>query len=352
MSAVPEPPAHAISYPLQPPDCGAFTQVVPGLWWIRLPLAGPLANINVWALQDGAGWTLVDTGVGSEATAAAWEQLLGQPPFARQLERVIVTHMHPDHVGMAGWFTRRFDVLLWITRLEYLSCRVAASDTGREPPGDAIRFYRAAGWDEPALAAYGERFGRFGRRIQPLPDSYRRLRDGERIRIGADDWEVIVGTGHSPEHACLYCAARQLLISGDQVLPRISSNVSVQPMEPQADPMADWLASLGKLRARIPDDVLVLPSHNECFRGLHARLAQLEGGQQDALRKLRERLAEPRRVIDVFDVLFRRPIDPADASLLGMATGETVACLNHLIARGEAVRERRDGVDWYRLTPT
>jgi glyoxylase-like metal-dependent hydrolase (beta-lactamase superfamily II) len=341
-----------LSYPLTAPAPGGCTEAAPGLWWIRLPLAGPLAHINVWALQQGDGWTLVDTGVGTEATVAAWEKLLEDPPFAGPLKRVLVTHMHPDHVGMAGWFTRRCHVPLWITRLEYLSCRVAASDTGREPPDDAIRFYRVAGWDEPALAAYRERFGRFGRRIQPLPDSYRRLHEGERIRIGSDDWEVIVGTGHSPEHACLYCAQRKLLISGDQVLPRISSNVSVQPMEPQADPMADWLASLAKLRARVPDDVLVLPSHNECFLGLHARLTQLESGQHEALRKLRDRLSQPRRVIDVFDALFKRAIDPCDASLLGMATGETVACLNYLIARGEAIREQREGVDWYRLTPT
>jgi glyoxylase-like metal-dependent hydrolase (beta-lactamase superfamily II) len=339
-----------LEYPLAAPAAGAFAEIEPGLWWVRLPLAGALGHVNVWAVEDGEGWTLVDTGIGADTTVAAWEQLLAASPFTRPLQRVIVTHMHPDHVGMAGWFTRRFDVPLWMTRLEYLSCRVAASDTGRAPPPDALRFYRAAGWDAAALQAYGERFGRFGQRIQPMPDSFRRIADGERIRIGADEWEVIVGTGHSPEHACLYCPARKLLISGDQVLPRISSNVSVQPMQPGADPMDDWLASIAKLRARVVDDVLVLPSHNECFRGLHERLEQLATGQEEALRKLRERLREPRRVVDVFESLFRRPIDPGDSALLGMATGESVACLNYLMGRGEAVRESRDGVDWWRLT--
>ncbi|MBC5767026.1 MBL fold metallo-hydrolase [Ramlibacter albus] len=341
--------AEALSFPIPAPANGGFTPVAPGVWWVRLALPGPLALINVWALEDGDGWTLVDTGVGSQASIDAWEQLLREPPFNRPLKRVIVTHMHPDHVGMAGWFTRRFDVPLWMTRLEYLQCRVAASDTGREPPRDALRFYRAAGWDDAAMAAYKERFGKFGRNIQPMPDSYHRIVDGERIRIGASDWEVVTGTGHSPEHACLYCADRGLLISGDQVLPRISSNVSVQPMEPDANPMADWLASIAKLRSRIGDDVLVLPSHNECFRGLHARLAQLEESQHEALDKLRVVLVEPKRVVDVFGALFRRPIAPDNASLLGMATGETVACLNYLIARGEAVREVRDGVAWFGL---
>lgn len=339
-----------LTYPLAAPADGAFTPVAEGVWWVRLPLPGPLKHINVWALEDGDGWTLVDTGMGSEATIECWESLLRQQPFRRPLRRIVVTHMHPDHVGMAGWFTRRFGVGLWITRLEYLSCRVAASDTGREPPPDALDFYRAAGWDADALAAYRARFGRFGRHIQPMPDSYRRITDGERLRIGQHEWEVVTGRGHSPEHACLLCPSLGLLISGDQVLPRISSNVSVQPMEPGANPMADWLASLAKLRERVPDEVLVLPAHNECFRGLHARLAQLEAGQHDALDKLRERLAQPCRVIDVFGALFRRKIEPDDASLLGMATGETVACLNYLIARGEVLRERREGVDWYRVT--
>jgi glyoxylase-like metal-dependent hydrolase (beta-lactamase superfamily II) len=339
-----------VSYPVTAPAEGGFTLVAPGVWWVRIALPGPLVRINVWALEDGDGWTLVDTGVGSPASIGTWERLLRESPLDRPLKRVIVTHMHPDHVGMAGWFTRRFGVALWMTPLEYLQCRVASSDTGREPPPDAIRFYRAAGWDDAALTAYRGRFGRFGRNIQPMPDSFQRLADGDRIRVGTSEWEVVTGNGHSPDHACLYCADRKLLISGDQVLPRISSNVSVQPLEPQANPMAGWLGSIVKLRLRVPDDVLVLPAHNECFAGLHLRLKQLESDQHAALDKLRGRLAEPRRVIDVFDVLFRRVIDPANPSLLGMATGETVACLNYLMARGEVVRESRDGVDWYGRT--
>jgi glyoxylase-like metal-dependent hydrolase (beta-lactamase superfamily II) len=340
--------APLLTYPIAAPAIGGVTEVAPGVRWVRLPLAGPLGHINVWALADGDGWTLVDTGVGSPDSIAAWEALLATPPFARPLRRVIVTHMHPDHVGLAGWFTRRFGVPLWMSRLEYLTCRVTAADTGREPPPDALRFYRAAGWDDAQLAAYRERFGRFGRYIHAMPDSYQRLSDGQRLRIGDGDWEVVAGNGHSPEHSCLNDAGRKLLISGDQVLPRISSNVSVHAMEPDADPMADWLASLARLRSRVPDDVLVLPSHNDCFRGLHARLDQLAREQEEALEKLREGLREPKRVVDVFPCLFRRPIAPGDASLLGMATGEAVACLNHLLRRGEITRRDEAGVDWYR----
>jgi glyoxylase-like metal-dependent hydrolase (beta-lactamase superfamily II) len=337
-----------VSYPLALPRRGETTEVAPGVRWIRLPLPFRLNHINVWALDDGAGWTLVDTGTRTEETVSTWEDLMSRPPLDAPLTRVIVTHMHPDHVGMAGWLTRKFGVKLWISSLEYLHCRALVADSGREAPADALRFYREAGWGEAALEGYRARFGGFGKHVYALPDSYQRLSDGQKLRIGAHEWEVVAGNGHSPEHSCLYCAELKLLISGDQVLPKISSNVSVYPIEPDANPMADWLASLDRLQARVPDDVLVLPAHNDCFHGLHVRLAHLRDGQHEALDRLRELLAEPKRVIDVFPALFRRPIAESDASQLGLATGEAIACLNYLVHRGDAVKELRDGVAWYR----
>jgi glyoxylase-like metal-dependent hydrolase (beta-lactamase superfamily II) len=222
------------------------------------------------------------------------------------------------------------------------------SDTGREAPADATEFFRRAGWGEAAIETYRARFGGFGKHIHVLPDSYRRLSDGETLTIGEHEWRVVVGNGHSPEHACLHCPDLTVLISGDQVLPRISSNVSVFPVEPDADPMADWLASLHKLRRSVPDDVLVLPSHNECFRGLHARIDALLRGQERSLSRLRRTLQEPRRAVDVFASLFARNIAESDVALLGMATGESLACLNYLVNRGEAIREiDGDGIAWY-----
>jgi glyoxylase-like metal-dependent hydrolase (beta-lactamase superfamily II) len=256
---------------------------------------------------------------------------------------------------MAGWLTRKFACRLWMTRLgmtrlEYLTCRTLNADTGREAPEDGVRFSRQCGWPEEAIDVYRARFGGFGRYLHPLPDSYRRLSDGETLRIGAYDWQVIVGRGHSPEHACLVSASLGVLISGDQVLPKISSNVSVFPTEPDADPLGEWVASLGRLRATLGDGLLVLPAHGEPFRGLHARLDRLGHGHERGLQRLRRSLAEgPRRAIDVFGALFARPID-GQGDLLGMATGESLAHLNHLIARGEArVDTDADGVRWYRL---
>jgi glyoxylase-like metal-dependent hydrolase (beta-lactamase superfamily II) len=362
----------ALRYPFtQLPVKGERLEVAPGVHWIRMPLPYALNHINLWALDDGdAGSAVVDTGVCTDETMQLWQRLFTQPSgdasgsgsassstagtSTHAPTRVFVTHMHPDHVGMAGWMTRRFGVSLWMTRLEYLTCRVLASDTGREAPADGIEFYRRAGWPDAALQTYRVRFGGFGKHIHALPDSYHRLHDGEVIRIGAHDWRVIIGSGHSPEHACLHCPALKLLISGDQVLPRISSNVSVYPTEPDADPMSDWLASIAKLRREIPDaqgEVLVLPAHNEPFYGLHARLDALERGQHVALTRLKRTLAaRPRRAIDVFGALFGRAIESTDVALLGMATGESLACLNHLMHAGQVHREiDQDGVAWYRM---
>lgn len=344
-----EKPLDVPTYPFEhAPKHGQTVEIAPGLLWMRKPLPPPLSHINTWAIEDGNGWAAVDTGMQSSETAAAWSAAIDGALHQRPITRVIGTHMHPDHIGMAGWLTRRFNCRLWMTRLEYLTCRVLVADTGREAPGEGVEFYRRAGWDANAIDQYRARFGDFGKAVYRLPDSYRRIVDGERIAIGRHEWRVVVSSGHSPEHASLYCPALHVLISGDQVLPRISSNVSVFPTEPDADPLADWLDSLTHLARNVPDDVLVLPSHNEPFRGLHSRLHSLTNGHLRGLDRLRKALAEPKRVIDLFGALFARNVY-TDPDLLGMATGECIAHLNHLIARGEARVERGDdGVDRYR----
>jgi glyoxylase-like metal-dependent hydrolase (beta-lactamase superfamily II) len=328
------------------PSEAAGVEVAPGVTWLRMPLEGPLGFINVWAIAEEGGCAIVDTGIGGADTVQAWRKAFNGPLQGRRATRVFATHMHPDHIGMAGWLTRKYGCRLWITRLEFLTCRSLAADTGREAPEDAIRFYRAAGWDAEALETYRARFGFFGKMLHALPDSFHRMRDGDEIVIGERTWRVVVGCGHSPEHACLYCPELKLLISGDQVLPRISPNVAVFPTEPDANPLAEWLASLARIKGEVPDDVLVLPAHRDPFHGLHARIDDLIAGHEQGLEALRKLLAEPKRVADVFPALFRRTIDE---QTLGMATGESLAHLNYLLARGEVTRAADgQGVDWYR----
>ena len=357
MSANPAP----LEYPFAaPPATASAIEVAPGVLWMRMPMPFRLDHINIWAIRDSApadgrgddrtdGWAIVDTGLQTAESIDAWRALFaaGGALAGARITRVIVTHMHPDHVGMAGWLAGKFNVRLAMTRLEYLHCRVLLDDTGRAVPDEGVRFYARSGWDADSLEMYRVRFGDFGRWIHKLPDSYVRLADGQRLVIGGHVWEVVVGAGHSPEHACLLCRDLGIFISGDQVLPRISSNVSVFPTEPEADPLSDWMSSIERIRERVEPSVLVLPAHNEPFRGLHLRLDALANGHLVGLDKLRERLAQPQRVVDVFSALFRRPI--GSGRELTLASGESIAHLNYLIGRGEAERTLGDdGVYWYR----
>jgi len=337
----------ALDYPFDTPEgAGPAAEVAPGVFWVRMALPFALKWINLWLLRDGEGWAVVDTGVGMEASRDTWRTVFDAMLGGRPVTRVICTHMHPDHVGLAGWICRRFDAALWMTRLEYITCRMLVADTGREAPEEGVSFYRAAGWDEAALDQYRARFGGFGKAVSRLPERYRRMSDGDVLDIDGRAWRVLVGNGHSPEHACLVCDELGVVLSGDQLLPRISSNVSVFPTEPDADPLTDWLTSCARLRAALPPDVLVLPAHNEPFRGAHPRLDELISGHERMLARLESRLSEaPRRVVDLFGCMFARPIGP---ELIGMATGETIAHLNCLIGRGLVVRQcGADGVDQY-----
>ena len=326
-----------LTYPCgDPPEAGGVREIAPGVHWVRMPLPFALQWINLWLIEDGEGFTLVDTCVATEPVRAHWREIFARVLEGRPITRVIVTHMHPDHIGLAGWITRKFDCRLWMSRLEYVSCRMLLGDTGREAPPEAIKFYREAGWDEDALDSYRVRFGGFGRVVSRLPDGYRRIVDGEDIEIGGKPWRVVVGNGHSPEHVCLWQKDLALLISGDQVLPRISSNVSVFPTEPDADPLDDWITSCAKLRDTVTGDPLVLPAHNEPFHGLHVRLDHLIEGHERALTRIASRLAqEDKRVPDLVGALFARKIGN---DILNMATGEAIAHLNCLIGRGKAER--------------
>lgn len=330
------------------PEVGETIEVAAGVHWLRMPLPFSLEWINLWLVDDGEkGWTIVDTGIATDETKAAWRKLFDEKLGGRPVWRILITHMHPDHIGLAGWISRKFPgAELWISRLEYLTCRTLVNDTGREAPAAGINFYKAAGWTQDNIDHYKSRFGLFGRAVTQLPDAFHRLEDKDVFEMAGKQWQVVTGNGHSPEHSCLFCPDLNVFIAGDQLLPRISSNVSVFPTEPKADPLRDWLASCEKLKTAVPADVLVLPAHNEPFTGAHDRLNHLIRGHEVALKRLKQRLGqEPRRVVDVFPAIFGRKITD---SVLGMATGEAIAHLNCLIERGEAACQYdADGIAWY-----
>lgn len=336
-----------LTYPLgrEGPGAGEAIPIADGVAWARLPMPGSLKHINVWLLDDGEGIAIVDTGIDLPASREAWEALFEGPIAGRSVTRIICTHFHPDHIGLAGWLTERFGVPLWMTRDEWLFARMLTADVRPAPPREAVAYWRAAGWSEERIAEEAAKgWGRFASYVSPVPASFVRIQDGERLRIGSRDWRVVVGNGHCPEHACLIDEGEGLMIAGDQVLPRITSNVSLSLSEPKGDPLGDWLASIAKLK-RLPDSLLVLPSHGEPFTGLHARLDALAHGHADRLDALHAHLAEPRRAVDCFSILFGRKIDDG---VLGLATGEALAHLRHLEVEGRAAREVRDGVHWYR----
>ena len=338
--------AAAIQYEfVDKPVHGQTMEIAPGVYWLRMPLPFALEHINLWLFADGDGWVVVDTGLGDDASRGIWRHTFDDAMDGRPIKHVVVTHMHPDHVGCAGWLARHFDVDLWMTRGEYAICRLLVADTGNPAPKTALDFYTAAGYSDKQLDRYKKAFGSFGRYVSPLPESYRRLSDGMREAVGDHDWEVIVGRGH---YACFFSEEFNLLVSGDQILPSISSNVSVFPIEPEANPLHDWITSLRDIRERIPADVLVLPAHGKPFRGAHERIDALIAEHLQRLDALLEFCAQPRRVVDTFPALYRARINKEN---LMFATGEAIAHLHYLMNKQQiAVEQDVDGVNWFVAT--
>jgi glyoxylase-like metal-dependent hydrolase (beta-lactamase superfamily II) len=328
--------AAALDFPLEPPEPGAVREVACGVFWLRLPLPMALDHVNIHALADGDGWTLIDTGLDTAPTREIWAALLAGPLAGRPVRRVVVTHHHPDHIGLAGWFQARGAELL-TTRIAWLLARMLTLDRQDRPTPQALAFWRDAGMPAAMIAAKAaERPFNFADVVAPLPVGFTRIAEGDRLRIGGRDWRVRTGEGHAPEHATLW-SDDGLVLGGDQFLPGISANIGVYPTEPAADPLAEWLASIARFAPLATVSQLVLPGHKRPYRGLPARLAAMAADHAAALGRLEAHLAEPRRAAECFVPLFGRTVE-GGAYMLALV--ETVAHLNHLLRRG-AVRRRR-----------
>jgi glyoxylase-like metal-dependent hydrolase (beta-lactamase superfamily II) len=340
------PPLH---FPVAaPPQPGRTLPVAPGIEWLRMPLPFALDHINLWLIEDGDGWTIVDTGYAMPETTALWEQIFVDRLGGRPITRIVVTHHHPDHIGLAGWLCERWQIPLWATEKEWLFARML---TGNSDDAADLRraFGHRAGLDEAANEIFAEHHRGYRRGVPSVPASFQRLSDGSEVEIGGRVWRVIVGEGHSPELACLYCAETGVLIAGDQVLPKISPNVSVHAYEPNGNPLARFLRSLDRLRAAVPPETLVLPSHNLPFFGLHTRIDALAAHHKARCKEVVAACDRRRSAQELLPVLFQRPLDRHQTAF---ALGEALAHLHYLEARGELARvPGEDGVARFIRTP-
>lgn len=334
MTAAPRPEGIRHPWP-EPPPQGEAVEVAEGVLWMRLPLPMRLDHVNAYALADADGWTVVDTGFDTNRTRAIWRRLLSGPLAGAPVARVLATHQHPDHIGLAGWFVEEHGAELWTSRTAWLFARMLALDVQERATPQQIDFWRRAGMDEDRLAQRAaERPWNTADVVHPLPLGYRRLRDGQALRLGGRGWTVVTGEGHAAEHLTLWSDSDNLVIGGDQLLPGISPNLGVYPTEPGADPVGDWLDSCARMAARAEERHLVLPGHKLPFTGLPQRLAQLAENHESALRRLAGALAQsPRTAVGCFDLLFGRRIGDGE---YGLALVEAVAHLNALRARGQA----------------
>lgn len=338
----------ALDYPFDtPPAPGATLVLAPGVHWVRMPLPFPPDHINLWLLADGDGWTIVDAGFSLDETKVHWESVFTTTLAGRPVTRVIVTHFHPDHIGLADWLCTRWSAPLWMTAMEWATARAVHGQGSQADIESRVAFYRSHGATDALLSETSKPSNFYRRGVPAVPPSFHRIRAGTAVRIGGHEWRPIIGRGHAPEHACLYCPDLGVLIGGDILLPRISPNVSVWPAEPMANPLREYLDSLSAFRD-LPDDTLVLPAHGLPYRGLHARIATLKAHHAERLDALAAAIAaRPMSAVDCFPLLFRREIGP---NVIGLATGEAVAHLRYLEVEGRARRDKDENGVW-RFSP-
>lgn len=331
-----------VTYPFpEVPNGGEMTEVASGVFWIRMPLPFKLNHINLWLLKDEDGWTIVDTGINTDDVRTHWQTLFDGPLKNSPIKKIIVTHFHPDHVGLAGWLCDKFGLELHMTLGEWGMARNLKLETSEQNHTYLSQFYKRAGFGPDLMALIKERSVSYPSRICVPPAGIKRIKSGQVLTIDGARWEIMIGTGHSPEHACLYCAEKNVLISGDQILPRISPNISIWPQEPTADPLAEFLDSL-KLFGHLPEDTLVLPSHDKPFLGLRNRLNDLAHHHEERLEECFSACATPSTGLEVLKQIFTRELD---SHQVFFAIGETLAHIHHLEQQGRLQRNcNTDGV--------
>lgn len=327
-----------------PPASGEAIEVAKGVLWMRLPLPMKLDHVNVYALDEGDSWTIVDTGFSSKKSKEIWRDLLAGPLAGKPVGRVVVTHYHPDHIGLAGWFQSEFGAELVTTRTSWLFARMLTLDVQSVPVPETMAFYRTAGMDPEVYdKRSGERPFNFGDVVDPLPLGYTRVGQDSVIKMGGRTWDVHIGNGHAPEHATFWSRDDNLVLAGDQILSSISPNIGVYATEPMADPIGEWIEACERLAINARDDHLVLGGHKLPFIGLPFRMRQLIDNHHGALERLLKFIETPKAAGDCFAPLFKRSIGDAE---YGLALVESVAHLSHLHQTGLATRALRGDGAW------
>lgn len=333
-----------LEYPFtEAPEFGKTIEIAPGVLWLRMPLPMALDHINLYLVEADEGWYIVDTGIKGDEVQAHWETIFKTALGDKPVIGIVVTHMHPDHLGQAGWLEQRWNAPLHMTQGEYFTGCTFCAGPGKQMPILARQFYEHAGYSEDEIQGMRQRAAGFASIVEPMPGAFIRLMDEDQLQWGDRQLKVVVGRGHSPEHACLLDADNGLLFSGDQIIATITSNVSVMPIEPQANPLKLWLESHKKMMS-LPEDVLVLPAHGLPFRGVRERLQQLIDHHEDHIAALEEACLEAQPAMALLPVLFKRELDDFERSL---ALGECIAHLHLMLNRGIIERLLIDGVYHY-----
>lgn len=319
-----------LDYPIPVLRPGELHPVAPGVHWLRMRLPYRLNHVNIWILEDGGDITVVDTGMNMPESRATWEAVLAESFGGRRIGRVIGTHYHSDHIGLAAWLCARFDAPLSMSRIEWATARGLGIDATPELMDVQKRFYRGLGYPENWLGHLEAAGNAYAAKVIPVPPVLHRLKADDRLEIGGRAWRVILAPGHSPAMVCLYSETDRLLISGDHILPSITPNISIYPSEPDADPLSEYLASFGPFRA-LPDDTLALASHGRPFRGLHARIDEIEAHHAERLERVLAACRTPKSVVDMLEVLFAAGLTDHERVI---ASGEALAHVRHLQSRG------------------
>ena len=315
------------------PAEGEPFEVVDGVYWLRMPLPMDLDHINLWLLRDGDGWTIVDSGMGTDICRAVWEQVFDTFLDPTTVKRIIVTHLHPDHIGLAAWLALRCECPVLISKGEFEAYNKTTHRDNTTFAQESHAFFAEMGYSRDVAAKFVSLMSSdkpLESRVQTSMCQF--IADGDIISIDGRAWQVVSGNGHSPEHSCLYNAELNVFISGDQSIPRISSNVSVYSSNRRKNPLKDWLNSCAKLRDLIPNDTLILPSHQEPFCNNKVRMQELIDNHHADLNRLRLAIDSPVSVIEARAVMFARELNMMDTLL---ASGETLAHLNYLVHAGE-----------------